>query len=438
MNKVNGISIKNHEIEHDILGVTEDIRKAMFLGGGGGGGAVAGGVVAETDPVFTAWLATSPNISIFTNDAGYLAAETDPIYSAWDKSTGISITESQISDFGSYQTSDATLTSIAALGTAANKGIYTTAADTWAEFDLTAAGRALLDDATAAAQATTLGLGTTSDPTFSDLTLAGDGSNTVILNFNSLGYLQRDVNGMMLGDFASVDFFVDTNANSTNYFRVYVNDNYTRTAGNLAFQIEETKAVTMGGWLNLGTNTTATAAGQLGLGRLYLNSTAYLDGATAGVAALTGALTTTGTITTAGNIIASATTTTFLSDSADGSDNKVVSIAAGGAKGSGRGAQVDTVGNDYTANNRGILQLVAGAPGTTGTFDGFIKFMPNYVHKWSMDRSGHFVPVTASEVDIGSTTAEVANLFIGTGRVYFGAAQAGSIYHDGTDLVLSG
>ena len=32
--------------------------------------------------------------------------ETDPVFTAWDKSTGISITESQISDFGSYLTTD--------------------------------------------------------------------------------------------------------------------------------------------------------------------------------------------------------------------------------------------------------------------------------------------------------------------------------------------
>jgi len=71
----------------------------------------------------------------------------------------LSITESQISDFGSYQTSDAGLTSIAGLTTAADKMIYTTAADTYAVSTLTAAGRALLDDADAAAQRTTLGLG---------------------------------------------------------------------------------------------------------------------------------------------------------------------------------------------------------------------------------------------------------------------------------------
>lgn len=55
---------------------------------------------------------------------------------------------------------DATLTSLAALGTGAGKMAYTTAVDTWAEASLTAAGRALIDDADNTAQRTTLGLGT--------------------------------------------------------------------------------------------------------------------------------------------------------------------------------------------------------------------------------------------------------------------------------------
>jgi len=61
------------------------------------------------------------------------------------------------------QTEDAFLTSIAALGTGADKGIYTTGVDTAAEFDLTAAGRAILDDANAGAQRTTLGVAIGSD-----------------------------------------------------------------------------------------------------------------------------------------------------------------------------------------------------------------------------------------------------------------------------------
>ena len=53
---------------------------------------------------------------------------------------------------------DAGLTSIAGLTTAADKMIYTTAADVYAVADLTAAGRAILDDADAAARRVTLGL----------------------------------------------------------------------------------------------------------------------------------------------------------------------------------------------------------------------------------------------------------------------------------------
>lgn len=57
------------------------------------------------------------------------------------------------------QAFDAGLLSIAGLTTLADRGIYTTASDTYAVYPLTAAGRAILDDADASAQRTTLGLG---------------------------------------------------------------------------------------------------------------------------------------------------------------------------------------------------------------------------------------------------------------------------------------
>ena len=56
------------------------------------------------------------------------------------------------------QAYDAGLNSIAGLTTAADKMIYTTASDAYAVTDLTAAGRALIDDASTAAQQGTLGL----------------------------------------------------------------------------------------------------------------------------------------------------------------------------------------------------------------------------------------------------------------------------------------
>ena len=85
----------------------------------------------------------------------------------------LSITESQISDFGTYQTQDAGLTSIAGLTTAADKMLYTTASDTYAVTDLTSFARSILDDADAASVRTTIGVDAAGTDNSTDVTLAG-------------------------------------------------------------------------------------------------------------------------------------------------------------------------------------------------------------------------------------------------------------------------
>lgn len=66
------------------------------------------GTITETDPIFGASVASGITGADTTNWNNKLDSytETDPIFSAWDKSTGISITESQISDLQNYLTSE--------------------------------------------------------------------------------------------------------------------------------------------------------------------------------------------------------------------------------------------------------------------------------------------------------------------------------------------
>lgn len=97
-----------------------------------------------------------------------------------------------------YQALDATLTALAGLATGANKFPYSTGTDTFSQADITAAGRALLDDADAAAQIVTLGLAALFQPLDGDLTtiaaitsgtgnvMAADGSGWVAKSYTAL------------------------------------------------------------------------------------------------------------------------------------------------------------------------------------------------------------------------------------------------------------
>jgi hypothetical protein len=84
------------------------------------------------------------------------------------------------------QAYDAGLQSISGLTTTADQMIYTTSSDTYATTSLTSAGRALLDDADASAQRTTLGLGTIATQNANNVTITG-GTISGISNLSDPG-----------------------------------------------------------------------------------------------------------------------------------------------------------------------------------------------------------------------------------------------------------
>lgn len=93
---------------------------------------------------------------------------------------------------------DAELAAIAGLVSAADKGIQFTGAGTAATFDLTAAGKALLDDANAAAQRTTLGLGTVATlDSDTDTTLAANSDLKVATQKAVKAYVDAAVTGLL-------------------------------------------------------------------------------------------------------------------------------------------------------------------------------------------------------------------------------------------------
>ncbi len=123
----------------------QDAIDEVAAGGGGGGGAVSS-VFGRTGAV----VATAGDYaaSQIDNDSGVGGATVAAALDALDSGK---------------QDADATLAALAALGTAADRIAYTTGVDAWAETAITAAGRAILDDADAAAQRATLGLAIGSD-----------------------------------------------------------------------------------------------------------------------------------------------------------------------------------------------------------------------------------------------------------------------------------
>jgi len=108
-----------------------------------------------------------------------------------DGGTGASTASAARTNLGlaigtNVQAYDAGLQSISGLTTTADQMIYTTSSDTYATTSLTSAGRALLDDADASAQRTTLGLGTLATQNANSVAITG-GTISGISNLSDIG-----------------------------------------------------------------------------------------------------------------------------------------------------------------------------------------------------------------------------------------------------------
>lgn len=217
-------------------------------------------------------------------EAGGLTTATTRVLTVPDKNGTLAMLDDIATTAATLQPLDADLTALAGLTSAANKGIQFTGAGTAATFDLTTAGKALLDDADAAAQRTTLGLGTAA-------TLASDTDVTLAANSDAVLATQKAVK-------AYVDAIVTGGAADVMIFKGVIdcsaNPNYPAADAGHLYKISVTGKIGGGSGPNVEAGDTiycitdSTSAGtHASVGANWVISQVNIDGAVVGPASAT-------------------------------------------------------------------------------------------------------------------------------------------------------
>jgi len=70
------------------------------------------------------------------------------------------------------------------------------------------------------------------------------------------------------------------------------------------------------------------------------------------------------------------------------------------------------------------------------TYSAALQFGTNNIARWKIGSSGHFIPATADTYDLGGTSNEIRNVYVGnTGRIYFGSSQDVNLYHSDVNVL---